>query len=295
MARVRANGVDLNVRRLPPRAGAGGPGPAPVVVFLHGAFIDSLASFYFTLAPAFAKAGYDVVLYDQRGHGRSERPPTGYRVGDFTADLDALLDALDIDRPVHLVGNSFGGTVALDFAVRHPERAASALVIESGPPTRAWAEIMRAALAQATSSELSPDRALVWFVEQYRTMSSTREIDRYDAHLARLGASAGRLMGETTIVRDIPDSEVLSDERIRSLRCPVFLVNGGDGLVAEQAAHARALLPDVRVAEVPGQKHSVLVEAPDEVGRLALAWVDAQVSRVSGAPLEPEQRVGVAP
>ncbi|MDT0307966.1 alpha/beta hydrolase [Streptomyces sp. DSM 44917] len=283
MAAVEANGVSLNVMRLPPRGTEPQDGPAPVVVFLHGAFIDSLASFYFTLGPAFAAAGCDAVMFDLRGHGRSERPRTGYTVQDFTADLDALLDRLGVEDPVHLVGNSFGGTVALDFAVRHPERTASVLVIESVPATDAWGRVMRGALSQVLGEEDGDPKPLSWFVDQYGTAAPpSRRDKRHEARIERMGRSAARLIHSTSIMKDLTAGAPLTEEDIRSVRCPVLLINGSEGLVAEETAQLASQLQRVRVAEVAGQKHSVLVEAPDAVSRLALDWVREHAAQGQG-------------
>src|SRR5712664_3311957 len=106
MAHVVANGVTLHVQRL--RRQQSSPGEleaaGPVVVFLHGLVIDNLSSLYYSLANPIAQAGADAILYDQRGHGLSERPPSGYRIEDSVADLGTLLDALEVSGPVHLVG-----------------------------------------------------------------------------------------------------------------------------------------------------------------------------------------------
>lgn len=142
MATTRVNGIDVHVQRLGHDSGS----PRPVVVLIHGLLIDTLASYYFSLAPRLAEEGLDVVMYDLRGHGKTSRPPTGYRMEDFVADLDGLLDALAIDRPVHLVGNSFGGAVAYAMAAARPERVASVIAIEAEPPARTWAETMSAGL-----------------------------------------------------------------------------------------------------------------------------------------------------
>src|SRR5579864_4947331 len=116
MADVGARGVCFHVERL-------GESKAELVVFLHGLVMDNLSSWYFTLAnPAAGVAR--VVLYDLRGHGWSERPRTGYSLAEMTADLRALLDELNETRPVYLVGNSFGGLLALAFARAHPGRVA---------------------------------------------------------------------------------------------------------------------------------------------------------------------------
>ena len=65
--------------------------PRGTVALVHGLLTDSLASYYFTLAPGLVAAGWDVVLYDLRGHGRSSRPAQGYELDDFVDDLEAVL------------------------------------------------------------------------------------------------------------------------------------------------------------------------------------------------------------
>jgi len=64
---------------------------------------------------------------------------TVYTIGDFLADLDDLLNQLAADQPVHLVGNSFGGTLAFSYAAAHPDRSGSIVCIESEPATEIWA------------------------------------------------------------------------------------------------------------------------------------------------------------
>ncbi|MEK8169080.1 alpha/beta hydrolase [Streptomyces sp. M19] len=141
MAKIRVGELDVHVQRMP-AAGPPTDGPPPLVVLVHGLLIDSLASYYFSLGPAFAERGMDVLMYDLRGHGRTGRPATGYRLEDFVADLDGLLDALGEDRPAHVVGNSFGGAIAYGLAAARPDRVRSVIAIESEPPVRAWAEKM---------------------------------------------------------------------------------------------------------------------------------------------------------
>src|SRR3977135_803223 len=105
MADVLANGYRRHVQplTLPP----GVPHSGKTIVLLHGLIVDDLSSYYFTLANPLAAAGHDVILYDLRGHGHSERPPSGYSLTEGIADLNELLTALVIDHPVHLVGNSY--------------------------------------------------------------------------------------------------------------------------------------------------------------------------------------------
>src|SRR5262245_22619582 len=103
--KIRTGEINTHVQYLPATRQEGQQGEPPVVVFVHGLLTDSLASYYFTLGPTFAAQGIDVIMYDLRGHGRSDRPETGYRVEDFVDDMVALLDALGEKRRVHVVGN----------------------------------------------------------------------------------------------------------------------------------------------------------------------------------------------
>ena len=91
---------------------------APVVVLLHG-WTDSWRSFE-RVFDALA-ATHRVVALDLRGHGESERPVDGYRVGDLAADVVAFLDAQGIER-AHVVGHSLGSLVAQHVAARAPAR-----------------------------------------------------------------------------------------------------------------------------------------------------------------------------
>ncbi|GKQ38825.1 alpha/beta fold hydrolase [Streptomyces sp. A012304] len=259
MAKVDTGAVRLHVQRIGPRAGRPVTG---TVVLVHGLLTDSLASYYFTVAPAFAAAGLDVVMYDLRGHGRSDRPARGYTLDDNIDDLEALLDRLSVTGPAHLVGNSYGGTIAFGLAARRPERAASVTLIESEPATAAWAAKLGGILGRVVT-ELAynePD-ALAW-ITAHRGQNT-----------ARLAKGAARLARETSLGRDIPASRVLTEDEIRSVRCPVLGVYGGDSDLAALVPWLESLLPDCRTVVVPGHEHSVLVEAAGTVGGHVLTLV----------------------
>jgi pimeloyl-ACP methyl ester carboxylesterase len=118
------------------------------IVMIHGLAIDNLSSLYYALAPGVADR-MRVVLYDLRGHGRSERPATGYGVDQAVEDLWALLDTLDIRTPVYLLGNSYGGTIALEAAHRNPERVRGLVLVEGHVAVPGWGEHIVAQLELA--------------------------------------------------------------------------------------------------------------------------------------------------
>jgi pimeloyl-ACP methyl ester carboxylesterase len=262
MAMVDTGGIRLHVQRMGP---AGDRPPHATVVLVHGLLTDSLASYYFTVAPAFAAAGLDVVMYDLRGHGRSERPHEGYTLDHNIDDLAALLDRLRVTGPLHLVGNSYGGTIAFGYAVRHPERAATLTLVESEPATPAWAAKLGRILRRVVT-ELA-----------HNEPEATRWIATHRGHnTARLAKGAARLARETTLGRDIPASRVLTEEQIRSVRCPVLGVYGGDSDLVELVGLQQARLAGFRAVVLPGHEHSVLVEAPGAVGGHILELIRAK-------------------
>lgn len=101
-------------------------GSGPAVVFLHGGFMDRRA--WDAQMVPFAKQ-FHVVRYDIRPFGESSAPEEAYNVPD---DLLRLLDHLKIDR-AHLIGHSFGGGVALDFTLQHPDRVSSLTLAAAAP------------------------------------------------------------------------------------------------------------------------------------------------------------------
>jgi pimeloyl-ACP methyl ester carboxylesterase len=258
MSMIRAAGMDIHVQRLPPVTPPE-QGAAPIVVFLHGLLYDSLASYYFTLGPAFANAGMDVVMYDLRGHGRSTKFTEGYRLEQFLGDLDALLDALEITTPVHLVGNSFGGTMSYGYAAIHPERVASITAIESSPPTPVWMKHLGTGLAEA-KVKLALEDSIGAIAKEYGT------------HTARLTKAAGKLLRTTTMAEDLPLSQTI-DPDLSSVRCPVFALFGDESGLDTQVDELRELLVDNQVVVLPQQGHSVLVERTAETSELILDWI----------------------
>ncbi|PFG50946.1 pimeloyl-ACP methyl ester carboxylesterase [Amycolatopsis sulphurea] len=253
-----ANGIRMHYERMP--AGDSARRPPPPVVFVHGLGTDSLASFYLTLAAPVAASGVEVLAYDLRGHGRTEQPASGYRVGDFVADLCGLLDELDLRRPVHLVGNSFGGTIALSFAAQHPDRVATVVSIESEPATAVWAGKMGRTLANIMK-ELSREEFFDW-------LSAT-----FGKHHARLARATGKRLRATTMAEEIPLGPLLDADGLAEIRCPVLSIVGSEGFQRDDPYAVGGMLPDCRTEVLPGQGHSVLVEAHRTVRGLLLDWV----------------------
>ncbi|CAN5631946.1 alpha/beta hydrolase [soil metagenome] len=253
MADVVANGVRHHVQRL--------GGGERTVVFIHGLVMDNLSSFYFTLANPLAE-DCEVILYDLRGHGMSERPGTGYTVGGFVADLAALLDALTITRPVTIVGNSFGGLVALAFAAAHPDRVERLALIDAHAGVSGWATQMTATLG------LTGDARNLKIADSFKSWLG-RHSERKRNRLAR---SAEELVEHTSLVGDLRGSPAIDVAAVTCLTLALYGersdVRSHGELLANQLAHCTLQL-------LPGCSHSVLWEATSEVRARVLEFVRA--------------------
>lgn len=255
MADVVANGVRFHVQQLTPPLATGGE--RPTVVFIHGLVMDNLSSFYYTLANPCAVAGADVTLYDLRGHGLSERPPTGYTLSDSVEDLLALLDELGIAGPVHIVGNSYGGTVGLAFALAYPSRVASLVLIEGHFAVQGWGEEMARTLwGIAFGMELEEARA--WVAASGRKMT-------------RMAKKADALINHTSLVEDMLTNIPLPRAPLASLACPVLAIYGSDSDVIDRARDLACVVPDFTFNILEGCGHSILMEVPAHL-QAVLAW-----------------------
>lgn len=98
------------------------------LILLHG-YSDSWFSFSRVLP--LLPGNYRVYALDQRGHGDSERPATGYHMRDLAADVLAFMDARGIARAT-IVGHSMGGFVAQQVALLAPHRVVSLVLLNTG-------------------------------------------------------------------------------------------------------------------------------------------------------------------
>jgi pimeloyl-ACP methyl ester carboxylesterase len=102
-------------------------GSGPVVVLLHGLGADG-SSWASNIAPLSAK--YRVIVPDQIGFGKSDKPFINYRVGTLVDFLHGLLKELKVERAT-LVGNSLGGFTAAAFALAYPEKVDKLVLVDA--------------------------------------------------------------------------------------------------------------------------------------------------------------------
>lgn len=130
MPYARTNGIQTYYERDGTPAGAS----EEPLLLLHG-FTGSIAQW--AEARPLLAAERAVIAYDLRGHGRSDAPedPATYTMAAYADDLRDLLDALGVRR-ADVLGSSFGGMVALEFALRHPQRVRALILSDTSAGPR---------------------------------------------------------------------------------------------------------------------------------------------------------------
>jgi 2-succinyl-6-hydroxy-2,4-cyclohexadiene-1-carboxylate synthase len=270
------------VRALPYRTrGTGRP-----LVLLHGFLGDGAAMD--GLATALG-SGYEAIAPDLPGHGRAADRVAA--VDGFTACLDDLAATLAAagHASAHWLGYSMGARIALAFALRHPARVRS-LVLVAG----------RAGIADAgdRAARLAADATLAARIEAIGMPAFAAEwlAQPLFATLARLGPerlaaeAAARSRqdpaGVAAALRALgPAAQPPLQDRLGELQVPVLLIAGA--LDAPFVAHARALaaaIPQAQLAIVPDAGHAVHSEQPDACTGLVHDFLTRTAALADSAP-----------
>jgi non-heme chloroperoxidase len=230
------------------------------IVFLH-AYVDSW--FTFSQMLPLLSPSYHAFAFDQRGHGNSDKPECCYTVEDFTADVDAFMEAVGIEEAT-LVGSSSGGLIAQRVAPDYPRRAGR-LVLVGSPTTLVNNEAVIEAEEEMLALEdpVPPD-----FVREFQ--ESTIHHPMPEEFLAVLVSET--LKVPARVWRDYWEGVVLTVDdtaRLSEIDTPTLILWGErDALLPrEEQERTAAAIPDATLKVYPETGHVVAWERPEWVVR----------------------------
>lgn len=257
MPMVSANGIRFHTMRVarlaageePSTAAAPPPTDAPVV-FVHGLFTGSVASWLFTCVPT-VQPHRDAFVYDLRGHGCTDRPAAGYDLATMVADLDALTGDF---APFDLVGHSYGAQIALRFALTFPERVRSLALVELPLPADG---------DPAPYRPEAPDFDLdAWLRVHDTTVAGDDSALRRRLRVAR--KHVGSLVANTSILADLRAERPVSDTDLGRLGGRTMFVFGSRSPFAGAAQRLARVRPDLECRILSGG-HAIHVDATAEL------------------------------
>ncbi len=267
---VRAGAIDTNVHV------HGDPATQPVVVLVHGSGpgVTAFANWRLTM-PALAEH-FCVVAPDLVGFGFTERPEgIEYSLPTWTGHLVAVLDELGIAK-AHVIGNSFGGGVAVSTALEHPDR------------------VDRLVLMGATAAPqlITPGLDAVWGYEpSVANMQRLLELFAYDT--SNLGADLAEIRYRASIRPGVQEAfssmfpaprqqalDALTQpiSRVQQLRNKTLVVHGRDDrVIAVEASYLlHSLIPDSQLHVFGQCGHWTQIEHAEAFNRLVIDFLLAK-------------------
>jgi pimeloyl-ACP methyl ester carboxylesterase len=249
-------------------------GQGQPVLLVHG--LGSSSRDWENQVSVFAKR-YRVITIDLRGHGKSDKPQGPYSIPLFASDIVELIRSLDI-APVHLIGLSLGGFVALQLAVEHHDLLRSLIVVNAAPglPRERLRERLRitwALFLRRLIVRLFGMRALGRFLGKKlfprpsQNALKRRFIERWaenhpDAYLASLAAV----------------SRWNVEDRLSSITCPTCVISGEHDfipLALKKGYTEKLVRGELKV--IRGSGHFTPLDDPERFNEAVLSFLAMQV------------------
>ena len=232
-------------------------GGKPPLVLLHGVTDDGLC---WTPAAEVLAAGYDVVMVDLRGHGKSDAPEAGYTMAAMAAEVAGLVTGLGLDRPI-VLGHSMGAVTTLALAGLFPDLPAAILVED---PPAFWN-----LPAGAPRDDGSRAGMLAWITGIKRKTRAELLADARaenphwsEAELGPWADAKHRFSPRITAL--VPPADAITADfpaLLRRIRCPALFISGDQprGAIsgAGDIAALRALVPQLQAVHIPDAGHSI--------------------------------------
>jgi len=252
-------------------------GSGPVILLLHG-----LGDDHHTWDPVIEPLArhYTVIAPDLLGHGQSDKPRADYSVGGYANGMRDLLTVLGIDK-VTVVGHSFGGGVAMQFAYQYPERTERLVLVGSGGLGREVSPIIRVITTPGFEQVMGPltlpgVRHVVTGAMRVLSRSGIKELRDLD-EVAEIydtlkdPATRSAICHVTRAVVDWHGQVVtMADRAYLTEGMPLCVIWGANDIVipVRHARRAAELAPDARVEVLDDAGHFPHRDHPERFVRI---------------------------
>jgi 3-oxoadipate enol-lactonase len=242
------------------------------IVFLNGVMASANSWDYFV--PFFEKLGYKVLVHDFRGQLRSDKPKGPYSFKQHANDVNALLNHLDIKGNVHLIGTSYGGEVAMRYAIDYPEHVKSLSIIDSVSELDEKLKAMVSGwkvLAKAEPYDFFCGMAPTIYGNSFMTENKAFLEKRANAmNKVPKDYYTGQIDLYDTFVQDVHMTEELP-----KISCPALVVCGTEDILKEPkfSKIIADSIPNSEYVLIPDCGHVTIFEKPKELASLLVGFV----------------------
>jgi 3-oxoadipate enol-lactonase len=250
----------------------GNPEGRETVAFMNGVMASTSSWAY--QVPVFERLGFRIILHDFKGQTMSDKPDGEYTFKQHAQEAKALFDYLEVDK-LHIIGTSYGGEVAMRFAMDYADGVKSISIIDS-------------------VSEL--DEKLKLFVRGWKTLASIDDPEGFfwgmapsiysdsfiKANLEFLKQRAVALKsiprdyfkGQISLYKTFEDDVYMTDELCR-IKCPALVICGQDDIL-KPVKFSQILadnIPSSEFAVIPDCGHVTIFEKPNILNSMLLGFV----------------------
>lgn len=208
------------------------------------------------------------LIYDQRGHGRSHKPPEGYTLNQMALDLKDLVEEVGWgDGPFHVVGHSMGGRVALTFANLFPQSIHQLVIVDIGPSSQT--QSMNSILSMVESVPVpfvSRQEARHYLTNDFQQRHGAAMAQFMLTNIAELDSGQWgwtfSLLGLKQILRESREKDHW--EAFLKLQPPTLLIRGENStyLTAPDFQALQVRNPNIRGVQIENAGHWVHAEQP---------------------------------
>jgi 3-oxoadipate enol-lactonase len=248
----------------------------PPVLLVMG--LGMAATGWWRTVPVLAEAGLRVLSFDNRGVGRSERPPGPYTVAEMADDAVSVLDAAGVDA-AHVYGISLGGMIAQELALRHPERVRALVLGATTAGGSAHVPADGATLAfLSLRGQMTAEHA-VWASVPINYAARTRAQggDRIAADIVQRLRYPIEAEYYTAQLAAAQAHDTVS--RLAQIRAPTLVVHGTEDVLIPPANGERlaAAIAGAELSLWPGAAHLYFTDEP-EADRAVAHWLSVRSS-----------------
>lgn len=252
-----------------------GPANLPTALLWSSLFTDH--TLWDRQVEALRSAGWRTLALDPPGQGKSPGPDRTFTMEECTQVALQLLDAMGVDKPVLVVGTSWGGMIAPRVALAAPERVSGLVMFNTtAEPADFWTKMGAILLTWMLRFKTLDKLVNDIVVSVNLTEDNQRKRPEVAANFIRSFRSWDRARLIMTVRSVLVDRDGTLD-RLQGVKVPTLVVSGSEDktLPTPHAVRMAERIPGARQVEVPGCAHLVTLEAPDVANRLMLELAEA--------------------
>jgi len=265
MAKFETNGINIYYKEL------GNKDSENCIAFFNG--VMATTSSWELLYPTFERLGWRIILHDFKGQLKSDKPTGSYTFKEHADEAKALFDHLGVQK-VHIVGTSYGGEVAMKFAMEYPETTTSISVIDSVSETdsvleafvRSWKEL----------ADLGNGEKFFWSMAP-SVYGSTFLQENHEACVKRAQAMNNipkeYFQGQKALYDTFLGNVHMTD-KLHTIKCPTLIICG-EGDILKPPKFSQTIADNIPGAEyitIPDCGHVAIFEKPKELESAILGF-----------------------